>query len=118
MKKLFVLLSVFFSLTTQMAFGVFNNNGTIRSQDSKFTADVLNNNGTFEGIDSVWLKCDKLTGNGLIKGPKIKILADECEYEGEINCSVECLLVTNTPTKNLKFNFVGEGNLIIRRNEE
>lgn len=115
MKKIVFSVALFVSLIGQTAFAVFNNSGTMRSKKANFMADVLNNTGTIEGSEYVLIKCDKLTGNGLIKGPKMEITAVECDYEGVIDCSQECILITNTSNPEQKFRFIGGGELIIKK---
>ena len=115
MKKALFSLALLISLTGHMSDAVFNNAGTMCSWSPNISADIFNNTGTIEGLDNVYLECDKLTGNGLIKGPQMGIVAIECEYEGVINCSGRCVLITNTPDSELKFTFEGGGELVIKR---
>lgn len=83
------------------------------SRNSNLSADVLINTGTIEGLDVVLIKCLSLQGTGLIKGPKITIEANQCEYEGTIECDGECVLKTITPKEDLKIKFVGKGQLTV-----
>jgi len=106
------------SLTSQISYSVFNNAGIMIAKSSCFTVDILHNTGTIEGSESVYLECEKLTGSGLIKGPKIEIIATECTYEGEINCDEECVVTTNTDPSELKFRFTGNGRLVVKSIEQ
>jgi hypothetical protein len=101
-------------LSVDYSYPKFSNNGTFKSRSSFLTADVLENNGTIEGVDIVNLKCDKLIGNGLIKGPKVIIFAKEFLYLGQIDCSGDCTIFTDTPRKELKFKFTGSGSLVVK----
>ncbi len=115
MKKVFFFISLFVTLASQMSYAVFNNSGVMRSKSSNLAADILSNTGTIEGLDYVHLQCNQLTGNGLIKGPNMEILAVECDYEGVIDCSQECILKTNTPSSKFKFRFIGGGKLVLKK---
>lgn len=115
MNKFLLSLLVGTALVSQVSNAGFTNSGTIRSKTSNLRSDIFNNTGTIEGIDYVNLQCEKLIGDGRIVGPKINILAIECEYAGTIECSEECVLTTDTPRDLLKFYFKGTGRLIINK---
>lgn len=56
------------------------------SSEPNFNFPFIINVGEIVRRTGVNIKCARLAGNGLIKGPKMKIEAASCEYEGVIEC--------------------------------
>ncbi|MBA2367437.1 MAG: hypothetical protein H0V82_00250 [Candidatus Protochlamydia sp.] len=87
----------------------FDNGGTFQSNNLNINTTDLNNTGKMIGQNSVNIECDKFTGNGYVKGPLISIKAKEFLYTGTIECSGECLIITQKPFKHTMFKKAGPG---------
>ena len=115
-KKLF-LASIFSLLAGQLFGGTYSfENSTISSKSTCLKSDVfINQNSTIEGTALVDIECKKLMGNGIFKGSVVVIIAEECPFTGTIECSKECVLITDTPQSELKFVFQGSGTLTVKK---
>lgn len=73
----------------------FTNSGIFHGQVAEIIAEEnLVNTGTICADESIYIECGNLSGNGVIKGPKIKIYAKNFNFTGSIECDGECTIIT------------------------
>ena len=80
--------------------------------------NILNITGVTEGRETVTLNSAELTGNGIIKGPKIYIKTKKFSFTGTIECSEECLIITEEPCNQTMFKRLGKGKFIFQEAEK
>ena len=79
--------------------------------DRYVAIEAVSNNGTIQHSEKVRVKTAKLTGNGVIKAPKILLEADEFDFTGTIECSDHCTIVSENEVNKDSFKLVGNGKL-------
>lgn len=92
----------------------FSNNGRFQSNCLNLTVNgTLDNNGQLIGLESAYISCHTLSGNGLILSPSITIQAELFAFTGTIECSGKCVIITRVPFNENMFGRRGGGEFVI-----
>lgn len=112
MKFLFLILGCVLLCATHAHAG-FSNGGTMKSNNLNLSiGGTLDNNGSLIGTQSAYIKCDTITGKGLISSPQITLKAKIFAYTGTIDCSGICTIITSSPVDVNLFKRTGGGQFV------
>ncbi len=106
-------LTLIISCPNMFALRNMNNGGSITSKVINMeVAETLNNTGSMLATEQIFLACETLSGNGIIKSPVIKIVAKKFSFTGTIDCDQECSILTEEPVHQEDFKRTGGGKFI------
>ena len=98
--------------TSQVEAG-FTNSGRMQSNQLNLSVGgTLDNNGELIGIESANIKCDTLSGKGLIKLSQITIKAKLFAFTGVIECDGKCTITTGSTFNKKMFKRKGKGEFV------
>ncbi len=108
--KISALSLLFFSSFFTHATKNFDNSGNMTTKKASFRVqEVFNHNGQIVAQEEFDCVCGTMTGNGYIKSPKIKIVTNDFQFKGVIECDGECTIISAKPVNRSQCTFKGKG---------
>jgi len=110
MRQVKYFLFAFLMIGAASGFAMLANTQTMQARNFKLTVrGTLENEGEILGTESAKIRTDALTGDGLIKAPKVNITTKTFAYTGTIECEESCKIVVGEPFDENIFKKVGPG---------